>query len=324
MDGKQGGDCSDRFCPYELSWADGPTVEGETHNYAECAGKGVCDREKGECTCFEGYEGKACGRQSCPNDCSGHGTCQYMKDIKFGNSYHDYNDGSSLALSGLGVGGKKIEDLSWDSDRARACVCDAEWTGIDCMQRMCPVGNDIMDVVPSPEVSQKQTITLFDMNDDNTNFIGKTFALQFTSKNNQTFATQPIAWDTDDSAFATKIETALLRLPNRVIDDVAVITDQSSGPAGVTIEIEFIGDNVEGPQNKVEVLADKCEDGCTPLITGLDNLRSWHATQLSTVQITTSGSHISYECGNRGKCDRKNGLCLCYEGFTGHACGLFS
>ena len=44
----------------------------------QCANKGTCERKSGQCQCFVGYEGKACGRQSCPSDCSGHGTCEYV------------------------------------------------------------------------------------------------------------------------------------------------------------------------------------------------------------------------------------------------------
>ena len=123
--------------------------DGSIHNYAECANKGYCDRNTGECQCFPGYEGKGCGRQSCPANCSGRGTCQYQKDLTFGIVYNEYYDGSSLSLSGLGTGGKKFTEKSWDAGRARACVCDAGWTGLACDQRICPMGNDILlDVIP--------------------------------------------------------------------------------------------------------------------------------------------------------------------------------
>lgn len=77
------GDCSDRICPYELAWVDKPNYKGTFHGYAECAGRGVCNRETGECQCFDGYEGKACSRTSCPNDCSGHGTCEFIDDLTY-------------------------------------------------------------------------------------------------------------------------------------------------------------------------------------------------------------------------------------------------
>ena len=334
-----GGDCSERFCPFELAWVDSPQRDGTRHRYAECANKGTCNRETGECKSFDGYEGKACARQSCPNHCSGHGTCEFMKDLEFGVVFNEYYDGSTNALSGVGAGGKKFTDshITWDLDRARACVCDPGWTGLDCTERMCPYGNDVMDVIPGfdenansgllnygNEVGQTQTITLYDADLDNSNFDGQTFAMQFTSKHNETFATQPIAWNADEDILATSIATALKKLPNKVINDVDVDVDASTGAAGVIIEVTFTGTSVQGKQHKLEVLVEPCAEGCTPSITGLTNIRTFSATTLSTVEITTPGSHQSHECGRRGTCDRITGICKCYEGFTGDTCGVLS
>lgn len=336
--GNAGGDCSERFCPYELAWIDNPTREGDRHRYAECANKGICDRKDGQCDCFPGYEGKACARQSCPSDCSGHGTCEYMKDLAFGIVYNEYYDGSNNALSGLGAGGKAwSEEYSWDQDRARACVCDAGWIGLNCNERMCPYGNDVMDVIPGfdetslsgmagygNEVAQVQTVTLYDAELDNTNFDTKSFAIQFTSKLNETYVTQPIMWDTNDGTLEGYIESALKKLPNKVIDDVGVSVDSSSNANGVVIDVTFTGAAVQGKQHKLEILQDACEDGCSPRISGLTNIRTFSETTLSTVEISTVGSHNSFECGRRGKCDRENGLCTCFAGFTGETCSILS
>mmetsp|Transcript_16131 Transcript_16131/g.34091 ORF Transcript_16131/g.34091 Transcript_16131/m.34091 type:complete len:384 (-) Transcript_16131:285-1436(-) len=335
--GNAGGDCSERFCPYELAWVDNPTRNGGRHRYAECANKGTCDRDDGECQCFSGYEGKACGRQSCPNDCSGHGTCEYMKDLAFGIVYNEYYDGSSNALSGVGVGGKSFQGYSWDEDRARSCVCDAGWLGLSCGERMCPYGNDVMDVIPGfdetslvgmpgygNEYAQVQTVTLYDADLDNTRFFTKTFAIQFTSKLNETYVTQPIMWDSDDDVMAGYIESALKKLPNKVIDDVDVDVDSDTDADGAIIHVTFTGSAVQGKQHKLEILQDTCEEGCTPRISGLTNIRTFSATTLSTVEISTLGDHNSFECGRRGTCDRKSGICNCFTGFTGDTCSILT
>jgi len=114
-----------------------------------------------------------------------------------------------------------------------------------------------------------------------------------------------------------------MKLPNKVIDEVSVVVDLTTTVGSPTITIEFTGDAVQGPQHKIEVLAEKCDKGCTPLIDGLPNLRSWHSTTLSTVSVTVTGSHSAFECGNRGKCDYNTGICQCYEGFAGDACNIF-
>ena len=88
----------------------------------ECSNKGLCDRKVGECECFDGYEGHACQRASCPNACSGHGTCETIAELaedEYANIY---------AL--------------WDADLTMGCTCDPGYSGSDCSSRVCPYGVD--------------------------------------------------------------------------------------------------------------------------------------------------------------------------------------
>ena len=74
-------DCSKRTCPSGRAWADVPTTATSAHALAECSNMGTCDRAKGTCTCFTGFEGGACNRMACPNACSGHGQCLSVKQL---------------------------------------------------------------------------------------------------------------------------------------------------------------------------------------------------------------------------------------------------
>jgi len=87
----QGPDCSARTCPYALAWADTADGTNQAHYYAECSNKGICDRKTGECKCFDGYEGKGCRRSTCPEGCSGHGTCEYIDEM--GQDYYNRRNG---------------------------------------------------------------------------------------------------------------------------------------------------------------------------------------------------------------------------------------
>merc|ERR1711871_1223079 len=97
-----------------------------------CSNKGVCDRKKGECKCFDGYDGKACRRSVCPNKCSGHGTCEYMEEIVTG-----YD--------------------AWDAKKVMQCRCDPHWSGADCSSLMCPKSDDPLT---TGQVSEVQTVSL--------------------------------------------------------------------------------------------------------------------------------------------------------------------
>jgi hypothetical protein len=330
MNGQDGGDCSERLCAYGLSWADEPDSSGMNHRYAECSSKGICNRESGECECYDGFEGKACVRQFCPNDCNGHGTCEYMKDLTYGTVFNKYSS------TGLGVGAKTFSTGTfWDSDRARACVCDAGYTGSDCSERLCPMGNDVLDTSGDAlDAAGKnvQTVTVYAQDDAWASFNSKTFALKFTTQLNETFSTNPIAFPADvtGGSVATDMDTliknALTALPRHVIHgDVAVATTiDTNTPKNIAFAITFhsTGQN-QGTMHSIEVLADACaNNGCNPHITGLllNAYDDGANVKLSKVVQTTAGDYNSYQCGRRGKCDFDTGICECFEGFTGDHC----
>jgi hypothetical protein len=154
-------DCSEQTCPVGRSTRALPTSDVEAHTDAECSDNGICDRGSGQCECFMGWEGEACDRRKCPNDCSGHGRCFSMTEMV---KYHEalpLNDNMTIPL---GAQSKEVEygtltgqkKWAWDGDMMTACICDSswavglyagetqqpEWFGPDCSLRRCPSGDD--------------------------------------------------------------------------------------------------------------------------------------------------------------------------------------
>jgi hypothetical protein len=316
------GDCSDRICPFELAWVDTPDSAGVFHKYAECAGRGICNRATGECGCFDGYEGKACQRTTCPNDCSGHGTCEYIEDLTYP---ADWNDNG---LSYFRGGEMAYDYNTWDTRKTRGCVCDATYGDIDCSKRMCPYGNDILaipDTLSSYEKYQVQTLFFEASTTTTADLNGKTFALTFTSRLNETFTTIPIVFDGADlTDFENDVHLALLNLPNRVIDAVSVGASVISGDTNtVHLKITFTGDAVQGKQTLLKVEDYECGAGCTPKIDGL-GLETRVTQVASNITQTVISDLNSYECGRRGKCDYASGLCQCFSGYTGDNCNTLT
>jgi len=352
------GDCSERICPFEISWVDSPNAQGRFHKYLECAGRGICDRSSGECACFDGYEGKGCQRTTCPNDCSGHGTCEYIEDIAYSTSWAEYS-GSSIQEAS-----KTFAYRNWDNHKTRGCVCDATYGDVDCSKRMCPYGTDVLDVSDNLLLSQtrhKQKITFWAPGNVGDNRAsggagvnnGRTFALTFKSKLNETFTTLPIVMDWVHSGGTSlldmehDIELALLSLPNRVIDGVsATCTATADTNAGAALAapldtikndklvcvIEFSGNAVQGRQNLLTVEAYECHHGCTPKLSGLfletivgiTNDPASNKRRQSGIVESQKSDYNSFECGRRGKCDYATGLCQCFLGYTGDNCNTLT
>ncbi|KAG2948995.1 hypothetical protein PC117_g5575 [Phytophthora cactorum] len=142
-------DCSTRVCPSNYAWNSIPTSTTTAHDIiVECSAMGVCNRSTGTCKCFSGFEGSACERMSCPNDCSDRGTCMSMRNMAAAKI--------ALPISPPTTYGDDPFSSTWDADRIFGCVCDSGWAvgtasgelqateyfGADCSKRHCPIGND--------------------------------------------------------------------------------------------------------------------------------------------------------------------------------------
>lgn len=147
-------DCSLRTCPNDRAWVDIPTAPNTAHALAECSNMGICDRFTGKCTCAAGFEGVACERTSCPNDCSGHGRCVSLRQLSIeANAVPVGNSGN------VQYGGNEAT-TTWDQDKVYGCVCDSTWAvgfhsgetqvplwfGADCSKKHCPSADDPMTV----------------------------------------------------------------------------------------------------------------------------------------------------------------------------------
>ncbi len=115
----------------------------------------MCQRSTGLCKCFDGYEGSACQRRTCPGGptCSGRGVCKDMSKLARTDTALPLRSTTSLDHTYYAT---EIDGATWDGQSLMACVCDSSWDvglgagqtqlpeffGPSCQLRRCPSGND--------------------------------------------------------------------------------------------------------------------------------------------------------------------------------------
>merc|ERR1712146_560376 len=76
----------------------------------------------------------------------------------------------------------------------------------------------------------------------------------------------------------------------------------------VYFNITFTGENVQGPQNLLTVKTTRCQDGCTPKLSGIElqvtgsSVTGYSGYTAQQVMELTLADYNSFECGRRGKC----------------------
>ena len=108
----------------DVAWVGDVVKSNDLHPIAACSNKGICDRKTGLCRCFENYEGLACERTICPNNCNDRGVC--------------------MSIHQLATESNREYTVPWDSHKQYGCSCDLGFRGIDCSLIECPSGPDPM------------------------------------------------------------------------------------------------------------------------------------------------------------------------------------
>jgi hypothetical protein len=313
----QGADCSERVCNYGLAWVDAPSATDTAHWYAECSNKGICDRSTGLCECYEGYTGKGCRRSTCPNDCSGHGTCYYIEQLSNSNGKFavDYSNMQTMT--------------TWDKSKIQACVCDPYYEGTDCSLRQCPRGDNILTL------DQISTVQEIDIKDAATAALPTgQYTLTFTDLYGGEWTTRPLTLP-PTTTFAAEVEAELKKLPNNVIESISCVdgstTSLITGSSvdisnyGYSAKCTFTGDQNAGVQNLIKLNQKGCKRaGCTPYYNGITNL----VTTTTTVDLTNNAAYSTEAspwkeakvCSEHGLCDTETGLCECFSGYFDEDC----
>jgi len=284
FDGYTGPDCSLKTCPYSYSWADSSIGVDKSHNLAECSNNGICDRTTGICTCRSGFEGQACEKSSCPNLCSGVGTCISMQD------YAKTKD--------PGYGQNYVYENPWDSKKLYGCNCDSGFFGPDCSLRNCPTGDDPLT---GNSISTIQNPAQY--NEVHKMFCKATsgfYTLTFKGK-----TTSKLAYN----AKAADITAALNALPTIGSGGVLVTViglPQSCSSVGSTTTIEFL--QLFGTQPL--------------LIQDTTNLKNTDGSAIQLdISRQTVGTKENAYCSNRGLCSYAEGSCTCstnYDSSNGY------
>ncbi len=186
--------------------SDGTQLTDTAHAYSECSNKGICDRDSGTCDCFEGYEGSACQRASCPVSsngvCSGHGTCKTISELAADDNSNVYR--------------------LWDEDKTMGCDCDAGYSGADCSARVCKHGADPLYYDDFANVRFANFTMQFYMQAADKMAYGN-YSIIFTDVYGEDWETDPI----DINAACSVIQDRLESLPNNVIPTGSVLCYRS-------------------------------------------------------------------------------------------------
>ena len=303
-EGWMGGDCSERTCPYSWSWFSLPSADETAHDrWAECSDAGLCDRTTGLCTCGDAYYGAACEYMACPGGvssaCSGHGRCMSMAQLA--EIANDNGDATALTY-----GADPNKAATWDAHRIFGCHCDIGYEGMDCSDRVCPLGDDPGTYGQHNELQLIECLAT-----------GGTFDLMFRQAELRNVAYNVSRKDLE-AGLASLTTIGVVKV--KYSAGPSACSDQSSDDATNTIQVQFITDHGDVPDltASVDYLIDRNNGGGGG--SGTISIATDGATlgddDGDDALVSVAGTTESEPCSNRGLCDRGTGRCACFPGYS--------
>jgi len=344
-----GADCSLMTCPRGISFT---TVKSAIFHESsvECSDAGVCDRATGMCLCYEGHEGSACQRTTCPNDCSGHGVCQDNTDFA-----EDYARAMSIQINTKRYTPRcdvtaevdetncprHIEHLddyystymatyddAWDSSLQTGCLCDSGYYGADCSMRECPTNSDPLDTSCSTTTADNTPVniraSLAELNPPfqyGDNFHAGTDSTDLLSDGSvaytELFGASSVWNSVKDFQTVFQHYTDLARsCTSFYIQQENKVSQYSTLDPATPFDIDT---QLAGLQAAVA-----SDTTAATLVVYPLNVDSWVCDYMwdsAAVKVPYCGGQwAGQECSGRGLCDSSTGNCACFSGYTGNDC----
>jgi len=266
-----------RICPFGNAWSDEAVGIDLAHQPAECSNRGLCDREKGQCQCHDGFTGKACERLTCENDCNGYGRCMSLQR-KAGDTRNELSQRFSY-------------DKVWDASKLYGCVCDVTNHAYDCSERVCADGDDPLT---TGQVNAVQLVVC--------SAISGSFVLFFKG-----YASKTIPWYANQAT----VRSALLQIP--LLTDINVQFSVGLNACNSTtnvIQVEF----TEQFGNLPPLVGDP--DAAMLVRGGSVTVYSDGAhvkDSAGRLFVSQAGTKEADACASRGICVSTEGTCTCFD-----------
>ncbi|OQR97296.1 hypothetical protein ACHHYP_12208 [Achlya hypogyna] len=188
----------------------------------------------------------------------------------------------------------------WDADKIFGCQCGAGYTGYDCSQRTCPVGDDPMTTGQLAEVQMLNCLC---------NGCTGYFALYY--KGSLSANIQPSATPADLAA-------ALNALPS--INGVTVTSSAATicPTAGATSSITFTNNGGNLPQIQIRSVLTGAVGSYAISLSAKGAAGLYGSVGNSATGTTEALSRLcqGLPCSGRGDCNAATGVCTCVPGFS--------